>query len=92
MRETGFSEMGLGADFLKFTYGKDYVSLNGYYELQLYAPDFRDQLNFGSGLITSSSQALQPLPPLFLIDPALQLTWTKPPRLTDLPYVSGDVR
>jgi hypothetical protein len=96
MRETGFSEIGVGADFAKFVYAnKNYVSLNGYYELQLYAPDFRDQADFGKGLITTS-QTMQPLPPLFLIDPALQITATSQlpytsyeiPRLTNLPYLS----
>ena len=99
LRETGFSEMGLGADFVKFYYGgssNNYVSLNGYYELQLYAPDFRDQLDLGNGLITNSSQSMQSVPPLFLIDPALQITATSQlpytsyeiPRLTNLPYLS----
>jgi hypothetical protein len=92
MRETGFLEMGLGADFAKFVYGKNSVNLNGYYELQAYAPDFRDQLNFGRGFITSSSQGMQSLPPSLLVDPALQLSWTQIPRLTDLPGVSGTVR
>jgi hypothetical protein len=96
-RETGFSEIGLGADFVKWVYDKngDYVSANGYYELQLYGPDFRDQLNLGSGLITSSRQALQP-PPVFLIDPALQATATGNPtawwgisQLDNLPYLSA---
>lgn len=79
VRETFFSELGLGADFLKWTFANgSSINLNGYYEFQYYAPDFRSQLNFGGGTITRT-QGFQPIPPLFEIDPALQIT------------VSGDV-
>jgi hypothetical protein len=76
-RETTFAELGFGADFLRFAFANgSSLSLNGYYELQFYPNDYRSQLNFmdgGSGTITRSV-GFQDFPPLFEIDPALQLT------------------
>jgi len=80
-RETGFVEPGLGIDFFKETDpdGK-YTSFNGYYELQLYAPDLRVQGNL-KGLMNPSKvlsgSGLKVIPPLFEIDPALQVSTTK---------------
>ena len=87
-RETGFLEIGLGADFLKYAYGSnDYFSVNGYYELQLYPGDLRSQLNLmngGQATVTRTTQGFQALPQ-FEIDPALQITTTEGDRLMDLP-------
>jgi hypothetical protein len=74
-RETGFIEPGLGTDFFKLTRPDGtYYSLNGYYEVQLYAPDLRAQV--GDGNFWKKSR-LMPIP-LPEIDPALQLSTTDP--------------
>jgi hypothetical protein len=74
-RETGFAEPGIGIDFLKETDPDGtYNSINGYYELQLYAPDLRAQAG-GKGF---SGSGLMVIPPLPEIDPALQVSTTKP--------------
>jgi hypothetical protein len=89
-RETGFLEIGLGADFLKYVYDSgEYVSFNGYYELQFYPADLRDQVNLtdsNNGPMTQPGKGpgFQPFPQ-FEIDPALQLTTTEPGQLFDLP-------
>ena len=90
IRETGFMELGLGIDLVKYAYGDENFSFNGYYELQLYAPDLRGQWNFaGDGAYT---RGMQPMPPFFEIDPALQISWTEPPRIAELPGLSGEQR
>jgi hypothetical protein len=92
-RETGFAELGLGSDFVKVTLGDKTINLNGYYELQAYAPDFRAQLNWKNGPITNV-RGIEQFPPALGIDPALQLTlsynpWKVP---LELPYFSVPVR
>lgn len=82
MRETGFVELGLGADFVRYAYGDNqFFSINGYYELQWYPLDYRNQVTLSGGAITKS-QGFQPYP-LFEIDPALQISWTEPPRIVE---------
>jgi hypothetical protein len=92
-RETGFAELGLGADFVKVTVGDKTFNLNGYYELQAYAPDFRAQLNWKNGPITNV-RGIEPFPPALGIDPALQFTISYNPwKVTpDVPYFSEPVR
>lgn len=93
-RETGFLEIGLGADFLRFTRGDDWVSANGYLELQAYAPDLRAQVDLGGtkpGAKPGIKGGLQPIPPLFEIDPALQLSTNVAPRITpELPVLTDE--
>lgn len=89
-RETGFLEIGLGADFLRFTRGDDWFSANGYLELQAYAPDLRAQADLGGTAPDAKrgvAGGLQPIPPLFEIDPALQFSTNVAPRIT--PAVPG---
>ena len=44
-RETAFIELGLGADFVRRNYGdNESWSANGYYELQFYPFDYRNQI------------------------------------------------
>lgn len=78
-RETGFFEVGLAGDFMRFVDGDDWYSANGYLELQLYSPDLRGQLGLGDK--PPASGGLQPFP-LFEVDPALQLSTDALPRIT----------
>lgn len=101
-RETGFIEIGLGADFLRQVTGQDSRSfnngagtdsINGYLELQGYAPDLRGQLGFGSnGQVSGNGTELKPIVPLFEIDPAIQVSTSRLPDLTpDVPgLVDGE--
>ena len=93
-RETGFLEIGLGADFFKRTTADGTFNINGYYELQLYAPDFRSQVNMtGSGrnLGFNNTRGFEAFP-LLGIDPAFQISWSsnKGIRLADIPGLSSD--
>jgi hypothetical protein len=92
-RETAFVELGLGMDFAKFVTNTQTYNLNGYYEAQIYWPDFRSQLNWSSQGITNS-RAFTPSPPDLGIDPALQFTISDPRVrvVRDLPDLSGEKR
>ncbi|WP_372422182.1 hypothetical protein [Salinarimonas chemoclinalis] len=87
-RETGFLEIGLGGDFLRYTQGDTWWSANFYNELQLYTPDLRTQLGFGQN--GGLGGGLQPFP-LFEVDPALQFSTNQVPRITPaVPGLTGD--
>jgi hypothetical protein len=75
LRETGFAELGLGADFLKITSGPKTFSANGYYELQWYEPDWRDTVHGGTNGLTSTT-GFKPLRTPIWDDIALQFTWS----------------
>jgi hypothetical protein len=100
-RETGFIELGLGADFAKFTRGDMTFNVNGYYELQAYAPDFRAQLNWKDGPLNNkwrqgplnNKRAFENIPPPLGIDPAFQVTLSYNPLRVpiELPYLSEAV-
>ena len=99
IRETGFVEFGAGLDFIKYAYGDATRSVNGYYELQFYAPDLRAQVNLYGGK-GDYTRGLKDIPPLFEIDPALQFSTTDRipfvpfdiPRILDVPVLSGEDR
>jgi hypothetical protein len=92
-RDTGFVEIGLGADFFKYVAPDNQTyNLNGYYEAQIYAPDFRSQFNYGP---ITNARGFQSIPPSLGIDPALQFTITNAdyiPRIVNIPYLSGEKR
>jgi Protein of unknown function (DUF2934) len=75
LRETGFAELGLGADFLKITSGPKTFNVNGYYELQWYEPDWRDTIHGGKNGLTNTT-AFKPLRTPIWDDIALQFTWS----------------
>ena len=69
-------------DFVRRAYGdNEFFGINCYYELQWYPLDYRNQLTLKGGSITKP-QGFQPYP-LFEIDPALQISWTEPPRIVE---------
>jgi hypothetical protein len=94
-RETVFVEMGLGADFYKRTTAEGAFNINGYYELQLYGPDFRSQVNMtgtrNKDLGFNNTRGLEAFP-LLGIDPAFQISWTSANqlRVADIPVLSSD--
>ncbi len=75
-RLTGFAELGLGADFVKYVWGDgQYVSANGYLEAQAYLPDARLQAGTaGSSAGVRQAPGFVDPSKLFEIDPALQLS------------------
>jgi Domain of unknown function (DUF4781)/Protein of unknown function (DUF2934) len=75
LRETGFAELGLGADFLKMTSGPKTFNINGYYELQWYGPDWRDTVQWGNNGLTNTTGFKSLRTPIGY-DLALQFTWS----------------
>jgi hypothetical protein len=75
LRETGFAELGLGADFLKMTSGPKTFNINGYYELQWYGPDWRDTVQWGNNGLTNTTGFKSLRTPIGY-DLALRFTWS----------------
>ena len=74
LRETGFAELGLGADFLKMTFGPKTFNINGYFELQKYPLDLRSTVQGGNNGFTNP-MTFKPSAPIGY-DIALQFTWS----------------
>jgi hypothetical protein len=75
LRETGFAELGLGADLIKITSGPKTFNINGYCELQWYGPDWRDTVQWGNNGLTNTTGFKSLRTPIGY-DLALQFTWS----------------